>query len=434
MADRLTLDSLVDSYRAYHTPRERWLVGGEYERAVLRGDGRSVGYFDDDGIRWILGELQARLGWKGKREGEHLVELVGEGASITLEPGGQVELSGAPFRRLGDLAAEVRRNHALLHDIVRGHDLHWTAVGLTPYARIDDIAFVPKGRYAIMREFLPQYGDLAHWMMKGTCCVQVNLDYADEEDCARKFHASLDLAPLNVALFANSPLGEGRELGWMSYRGHIWTRVDPRRTGFPAQVRDGYSHRGWVEYLLDAPMMFYVRDGAWRPSGGATFRRWMTDGIDGHFPSAADWALHQTSVFPEVRVKRTIELRSADAVPLGAAIGFCALWAGLLYGALEDTRRLGRAFAEAHTGSREEGFALAAREGLEGRWGGRPLAAWASELTGLARQGLRAIGEDEALLDPVDEIVATGRSPGARLLDAFRADPSPANVLRAAAY
>lgn len=434
MAERLTVDELVDSYRRYHTPRERWLVGGEYERAVVRGDGRAVGYFDDDGIRWILGELNARLGWKVKKEGDNPVELYGEGASITLEPGGQVELSGAPFRKLSDLAAEVRRNHALLYDLARGHDLHWIAPGLTPYARIDDIEFVPKGRYALMRDFLPQYGDLAHWMMKGTCCVQVNLDYADEEDCARKFHAALDLAPLNVALFANSPIGEGRELGWMSYRGHIWTRVDPRRTGFPAQVRDGYSHRGWVEYLLDAPMMFYVVGGQWRPSGGVTFRRWMAEGIDGHFPTPDDWALHQTSVFPEVRVKRTIELRSADAVPLELAIAYNALWAGLLYGALEDTRRLGRAFAGATDGTREAGFASASRHGLEGTWGGRSLAGWAAELTGLARAGLRAIGEDEALLDPLDEVIATGRSPGAKLLDAFRRDPSPQNVLRAAAY
>lgn len=434
MTARLTLDDLVASYHSYAAPRERWLIGGEYERAVVRGDGRAVGYHDPDGIRWILAGLKERLGWKEKREGEFPVELAGEGASITLEPGGQVELSGAPFRRLGDLAAEVRRNRALLHAVTEGHDLVWTACGLTPYARIADIEFVPKGRYAMMRDFLPAYGDLAHWMMKGTCCVQVNLDFSDEADCARKFHAALDLAPLNVATFANSPLGEGREMGWMSYRGHIWTRVDPRRTGFPAQVRDGYTHRGWVEYLLDAPMMFYKPGDTWLPSGGRTFRQWMTEGIEGSFPTAEDWSLHQTSVFPEVRVKRTIEIRSADAVNVDLAIAFCAFWTGLLYGALEDTRALAAAFTGATKVSREAGFAEASRFGLEGSWGGRPLAAWAAEAAKVARAGLRHLGEDASLLDALDAQIATGRSPGARLLDAFRADPSPKNVLAAAAY
>ena len=434
MADRLTPADLLKSYHAHHAPRERWLIGGEYERAVVRGDGRAVGYHDPDGIRWILEQLNRRLGWKEKHEGPHLVELAGEGASITLEPGGQVELSGAPFRRLGDLAAEVRRNRALLYELAEGHDLHWTACGLTPYAKIDEIAFVPKGRYAMMRDFLPAHGDLAHWMMKGTSCVQVNLDFDSEEDCARKFHTSLDLAPLNMALFANSPLAEGRNTGWMSYRGHIWSRVDPRRSGFPTQVRDGYSHQGWVTYLLDTPMMFLERGGAWFPSGGATFRQWMSDGLEGSFPTAADWALHQTSVFPEVRVKRTLEIRSADAVPLDLAVAFCALWAGCLYGALEDTRRLGLAFSAAGGHVREAGFALAAREGLAAEWGGRSLASWGAELSGLARAGLRAIGEDASLLDPLEAQIASGRSPGATLLSAFQQDPSPANVLKAAAY
>ncbi len=434
MTQRLTLDDLVASYHAFAAPRDRWLIGGEYERAVVRGDGRAVAYHDADGIRWILEGLRDRLGWKEKREDGFLVELGGEGASITLEPGGQVELSGAPFARLADLDAEVRKNRDALHAVTAGHDLHWTSCGLTPFAKIAEIPFVPKGRYAIMQEFLPQYGDLAHWMMKGTCCVQVNLDYDSEADCAEKFHATIDLAPLNVAMFANSPLGEGRETGWMSYRGHIWTRVDPRRTGFPAQVRDGYTHRGWVEYLLDAPMMFFKPGDTWLPSGGRTFRQWMTEGIDGHFPTMDHWLLHQTSVFPEVRVKRTIEIRSADAVSLELAVAFCAFWTGLLYGALAETRALGQRFREATTLSREDGFAEAARHGLEGRWGDRALAAWATEAVALAHKGLRAIGEDEALLDPLAAQVATGRSPGAALLDAFRADPSPANVLKVAAY
>ncbi len=435
MSARLTEADLVASYDAYHSPRARWLVGGEYERAMVYGDGRAVGYHDEHGIHWLLDRLQARLGWKAKHEGPWPVELRGEGASITLEPGGQVELSGAPFRRLGDLAAEVRRNREALYACVEGLDQHWIACGLHPYAKIDEIPFVPKGRYAVMRDFLPRYGDLAHWMMKGTCCVQANFDYESEADCAEKFHVSLDLAPLNVALFANSPLAEGKETRWMSYRGHIWTRVDPRRTGFPPGVRDGYTHAGWIAYLLDCPMMFYMRDGQWAHAEGRTFRDWMDHGIDGCFPNADDWALHQTSVFPEVRVKRTIEIRSADAVPIDLAIAFCALWTGLLYGALADARTLATSFREAGGNVPVElRFAAAARNGLEGDYGGRRYAHWAADLCAVARRGLVTLGEDASLLDPLDALVATGRSPAARLLDAFRADPSPRNVLAAAAY
>lgn len=435
MTDSVNPAQLLQTYESYAAPRERWLVGGEYERAVVRADGRSVGYHDPDGIRWLLGELNARLGWKEKREGEFPIELAGEGASITLEPGGQVELSGAPFRKLSQLAAEVRRNRALLYDISAGHDLHWTACGLTPFANINEIEFVPKGRYRIMRDFLPQYGDLAHWMMKGTCCVQANFDYADEADCAKKFRVAMNLAPLNVALFANSPLAEGKETGWMSYRGHIWTRVDPRRTGFPANVRERYSHAGWIDYLLDAPMMFYKRDQNWLPSGGRTFRTWMAEGIEGRFPTADDWALHQTSVFPEVRVKRTIEIRSADAVPVEESIGFCALWTGILYGELDAADRLASEFAQATGLPVEAGFAHAARAGLAGEHGaGRSLTDWSRELLAVARAGLETIGEDSALLDPIDAIVASGRSPAMRILDAFHHDPSPANVLVACRY
>lgn len=435
MHDRLRFADLVGSYHGYACPPERWLVGGEYERAFVYGDGRAVGYHDERGIRWLLDHLRGRLGWKEKREGDYPVELRGEGASITLEPGGQVELSGAPFARLSALAAEVRRNRDALYAAAEGLDQHWIACGLTPFARIDEIPFVPKGRYAVMQAYLPRHGDLAHWMMKGTCCVQANFDFADEADCAAKFHAALDLAPLNVAMFANSPLAEGQETGWMSYRGHVWTRVDPRRTGFPPLVRDHYSHEGWVDYLLDCPMMFYQRAGQWAHAEGRTFRAWMDEGIDGVFPTADDWALHQTSVFPEVRVKRTIEIRSADAVPVELSIAFCALWTGLLYGALPEAANFARHFQRAGGELPPEfRFADAARSGLEGSYGGRTYASWATELAQIARKGLLVRGEDASLLDPLDALLAGGRSPGAALLDAFRADPSPRNVLRAAAY
>ncbi len=429
----LSRTELLDSYESYGCPPERWLVGGEYERAVVRGDGSPVGYHEADGIRYIVEQIAAREHGKIKREGEFPVEVQYAGASITLEPGGQVELSGAPFRRLGDLAAEVRHNRDVLHALSEGHDHHWIAAGLTPYPKIEEIQFVPKGRYAVMREYLPQQGKLAHWMMKGTCSVQANFDYADEADCARKFRAAMLLGPLTTAIFANSPVAEGRATGFQSYRGMVWTQTDPARTGFPDAVREGYTHARWIDYLLDTPMMFYMRHGAWAPAHGATFRTWMEQGLDGVYPTADDWALHQTSVFPEVRVKRTIEIRGADAVDVELAVAFCAFWTGLLYGALDGTLAVAEAFA-ATGGTPMERHLAGARDGMDARFGAHTGADWARQLGTLATQGLQAIGEDVTLLDPLLARMASGRSPARDVMEAWEKDPSPGNILKVLAY
>ncbi len=433
MPTTITYADLVRTYESYGAPRERWLVGGEYERAVVRADGRAVDYHDPDGIKWILEQLAARESAEVVAEGGWPIALTYAGASITLEPGGQVELSGAPFRRLADLAAEVRRNRDQLVALSAGKDHRWIAAGLTPYARIDDIRYVPKGRYAVMREYLPKVGPLAEWMMKGTCSVQANFDFLDEADCARKFAVAAGLGPLTTALFANSPIAEGRETGWRSWRGHVWTLTDPARTGFPAAVREGYSHARWVDYLLDTPMMFFKLDGRWTPAEGRTFRDWMERGHDGRYPTEADWSLHQTSVFPEVRVKRTIELRGADAVSLPLSITFCALWTGLLYGALDDALALTARFS-ATPGSPAEQHAAGAKDGLSARLGAHTAADWAREVVGVARRGLAALGEDVSLLDPLEERAASGRAPAEDVIEAWAADPSPANILRVLAY
>lgn len=435
MSDRLTSSALLDTFRGYGTPRARWRVGGEFERALVRPDGGAVRYFDEDGIRWVVERYAEATGWKVKREGDNPIELRApdEIGNLSLEPGGQVELSGSPHTRLSALAEEVRADRALLHKIVAGKDSRWISCGLTPYARIADIPFVPKGRYAVMQEYLPAHGPLAHWMMKGTCSVQANFDYADEEDCARKFRVALDLAPLNTAIFANSPLSEGKPTGYASYRAHIWTRTDPDRTGFPPAVRAGYSHDRWVDYLLDTPMMFYLREGRWTPANGTTFRTWMERGIDGAYPGPEDWILHQTSVFPEVRVKRVIEIRGADAVDVDLAIAFCALWTGLLYGALDQAEDVARRFA-ATFGAPEEKHDAAALGGMDATFGRGTGAEWARSLVEVARHGLQAIGEQDALLDPLAARVESGRSPFRDVLDAYDRDPSPASVLAAVAY
>lgn len=435
LPDRLDRDALLADFRTYGRPRPDWLVGGEFERALVRPDGRPVGYFEPDGIAWVLAEMARRGAWDVEYEGDHPIALWKNGGSITLEPGGQVELSGAPHRTLSALAAEMMGNRSEMLSLVEGKDLVWIACGLSPITSMDAIPWVPKGRYEIMRQYLPHFGDMAHFMMKGTCSVQVNLDYSDEADCARKVRASAGLAPLTTALFANSPLYQNQLTGYKSYRAHIWTRTDPARTGFPRSLREGYSHEGWVDYLLAAPMMFYKYGGRWIPAEGRPFRDYLEHGHEGHFPDANEWLLHQTSVFPEVRVKRTIEIRGADCVDHRLAVAFCALFTGLLYckTALAEVLDL-VAELERH-GDPADRLAAAAVGGLEGQVGGRPLSDWARDLGGIARRGLEScLPADLPLLDPLLANIDAGRCPADDLIDAWMTNRDPVSVIDAVRY
>ena len=440
--DRLTRRDLIDGYRRHEKTADRWMVGGEFERALLNERGIPVPYFGERGISWFLGEFMRRHGWKAKYEAGNCIELKGEPLApapahpfLTLEPGSQVELSGAPYTRLADLAAEIRLNRAQIMEIVEGTGGTWTSCGLTPWAKIADIPFVPKGRYEVMQVYLPAQGPRAHWMMKGTCAVQVTCDFGDEADCARKFHLITDLAPLTVAMFANSPVAEGAPSGWMSTRAWVWTQTDNARTGFP--LHRSFSYEGWVDWLLDSPMMFYMRGGRWTPAHGRTFRAWMADGIDGQFPGPADWELHQTSVFPEARVKNAIEIRSADAVSAPLSIAFCAYWKGLLYArpaldaarAVADRLTAGGTHAGRHLEAARSGLAARFGEGAGPGVGIVSAAELARELVDLAREGLRSLGEPTDLLDPLAEQVASGRSPAHAFLEAWERDSSPANIL-----
>ena len=436
MDSRLNQADLLLLAHSFEKGPERWRVGGEFERAFLQADGSPLPFFGERGVQWFLQTYMEKYGWKPKYEGDNLIELKGPPRAptpaspfLTLEPGAQVELSGGAYLRLRDLAEELREDRLHTMEILQDTGITPTACGLTPYAKIDDILFVPKGRYAVMQRYLPSRGPRAHWMMKGTCAVQASFDFADEADCSRKFHLVTDLAPLTVAMFANSPIAEGKVTGWMSTRAWVWTQTDSARTGFPAAVQKGYTHAGWIDYLLDSPMMFYMRDGQWMPANGRSFRSWMHEGIDGLYPTRADWELHQTSVFPECRVKNTLEIRSADAVNSDLAIAFCAYWKGLLYSraALDGARMVADRLKTA--GTPEDRHLEAARHGLSAIFGGFEASVMARDLVTLARLGLREQGEELELLRPLEELVATERSPAAALLSAWLRDPSPANIL-----
>jgi glutamate--cysteine ligase len=432
---RLNREKLIHSFESYGSPRPGWLIGGEFERAVVHKDGSPVTYDEPRGIRWILEQLAALQGWDIQREEGRPIALWKDGASITLEPGGQVELSGAPHQTLTALNDEMCSNRDALLQLAEGEDLHWIACGLTPIAGIEDIRWMPKSRYDVMRAYLPSRGELAEYMMKATCSVQCNYDYRDEKDCARKVRLCAGLAPLTTAMFSNSPLYKNRPTGFKSYRGHIWSRTDPERCGFPAAIRSDWSIEAWVDYLLEVPMMFFHRDGLYLPAKGRSFRSFMEDGIDGHFAQLEDWDLHQTSVFPEVRVKRTIEVRGADCVNTDLALAFCALFTGLLYCDIALDEGLDLVAEIERHGTHGQRLALAAEGGMAGAFGGRRIADWASDLGEIAERGLtNCLPGDLDKLQPLLQQIEDGRSPADDLLDAWSKDPSPESVLRAVAY
>jgi len=432
--DRIDHNWIMTQWAEYGAPKSEWRIGGEYERSIVRPDGKPIRYDEPFGIRWFLVQFAKRWGWKPKMEGKNIIALTKDGASITLEPGGQFELSGAPHFDLDDLSKEFELNREQVKSLANEAKFIPITCGLTPIATIESIGWMPKGRYEIMREYLPQKGDLALFMMKGTTSVQCNYDFMDEEDCAKKVKLCASIAPLTTALFANSPLYRNRPTQFMSFRGHIWTRTDAARTGFPPGLRNDFSYERWIDYLLNVPMMFIKRD-RWIPANGVSFREFINSGIEGHFPNAEDWELHMTSVFPEVRIKKTIEVRGADCVSHDLAVGFCALFTGLLYD--DDALDKGLALAEEFSAykDRDTRFHLACKEGLRATIGHQTMAKWAQSLCEIAKGGLLAWQPQNVdLLSPVSLQADKGISPAEELMAAWVKDPRPEALISHLAY
>ncbi len=418
----MTRDGLIQAYETYGKPDEQWRVGAEFERHLLGPDGMPLPYYGEPGVRWLMMRFVDR-GWEPDMEGDHPIALSKEGARITLEPGAQFELSGAPWDDVSGVDTELARFNAEVDELLAGTGYRQVALGYTPFAAIPDISWVPKGRYSVMRDHLIKTGKLAHHMMKGTCATQASYDFRDEADCARKVRLATRLGPLTTALFANSPIAEGKPTGWASFRGHIWTQTDPRRTGFPEAATD-FTYEKWVDYLIDVPMMFIKRDGTYKWANGRTFRDWMLDHDDP--PDEHDWDLHLTSVFPEVRIKQTIEVRGADCVPRPLAMAFTALFEGLFYcgQARDEADALSDRFVAA--GDKDERFDIACRHGLKGEIGGQSVTRWAEELLDIAGASLdRCRPGDRKWLAPLVTLVERGETPADEVLRAFEEDPTP---------
>jgi glutamate--cysteine ligase len=396
-------------------PREAWRIGTEHEKfAFRRSDLTPPPHDSPDGIRALLEGHVAR-GWEPTLDNGNVIGLKQGSANISLEPGGQFELSGAPLATLHETKTELDAHLAEAKAVGEALGLGFLPHGFHPLARREDMPWMPKSRYAIMRRYMPKKGNLGLDMMLRTCTVQVNLDVLDEADMVEKFRVSLALQPIAVALFANSPFTEGRPNGFRSARANTWTDTDPDRCGIPPVVfEQGFGFERYVEWVLDVPMYFVYRNGRYIDVAGRSFRDFIAgrlrDETEGAVATIGDFADHLTTVFTEVRMKRYLEMRGADSGPPEMLMALPALWVGLLYdkGAQSEAAALIRDHAcqEWQTLHRD-----VPRHGLATPFCDGTALSLAREMVAIAKRGLvaRGLGE-ESYLAPLEEIAATGRS------------------------
>ena len=326
---------LVDYIASGEKPRAAWRIGTEHEKFGFRLDDLMPPTFEGErGIEALLTGL-TRFGWVPVQEDGHTIALLKDGASVTLEPAGQLELSGAMLENIHQTCSEVGSHLLEVKTVADELRLGFLGMGFQPKWRREQMPWMPKGRYQIMKNYMPRVGGLGLDMMTRTCTVQVNLDFASEADMVKKFRVSLALQPIATALFADSPFTEGKPNGYLSYRSHIWTDTDPDRTGMLDFVfEDGFGYERYVDYLLDVPMYFSYRDGRYVDASGQSFRDFMAGrlpALPGALPTMTDWSDHMTTAFPEVRMKKFLEMRGADGGPWGRLCALPAFWVGLLY-------------------------------------------------------------------------------------------------------
>ena len=328
-------DDLVRHLSRGCKPKSDWRIGTEHEKFVYDCKTRKpIAYDGTPGIRQLL-EGMKRFGWQPVQEGDNIIGLTQNGASLSLEPGGQFELSGAPLKTIHDTCAEVDTHLVQVREVASEMGIGMLGLGFAPSWTMAQTHVMPKGRYKIMREYMPKVGGYGLDMMFRTCTVQVNLDFESEADMVKKFRVGLALQPVTTALLANSPFREGRPSGFLSYRSQVWTDVDNARSGMlPFVFEDGMSFERYVDYALDVPMYFVYRDGKYHDVSGKSFRDFLERKIPevAQFePSMSDWADHLTTIFPEVRLKQFLEMRGADGGIWRRICGMPALWVGILY-------------------------------------------------------------------------------------------------------
>jgi glutamate--cysteine ligase len=428
-----TRDELVAWLEHGVKPKSEFRIGTEHEKFPFRVDGHDpVPYASKRSIRALLEGMRLLLGWEPIMEGEDIIGLtsVTGTAAITLEPGGQFELSGAPVETVHETSSEVHAHLAQLAEVARPLGLGFLGLGMTPKWSRSEIPMMPKGRYRIMSAYMPKVGQLGLDMMYRTCTVQTNLDFSSEADMVKKLRVGLALQPIATALFANSPFTEGRLNGCLSYRSEIWRHTDPDRTGMlPWAFEPGMGFERWVDYALDVPMYFIKRGDRYLDVAGQSFRALMEGKLPllpGERATISDWANHLTTIFPEVRLKRYLEMRGADAGPRRRITSLPAFWVGLVYDdvSLEAAWGLVNDWtAEERQKLRDDVPKLALRAQIRGRRA-RDVARVCLDLAhqGLARRARLDIGgrDEQRHLETLDEIVARGLTPAEDLIEKFK--------------
>ncbi|PTQ62876.1 glutamate--cysteine ligase [Sphingomonas sp. PP-CE-3G-477] len=423
-------DQLIASFAGGEKPKDAWRIGTEHEKFVYaNGDHHAPSYDEPSGIRALLGELE-QYGWKPVMEGGNAIAMSGPDGSISLEPAGQFELSGAPLDSLHETCAETGRHLEQVKAAGEKLGIGFLGLGMWPDKTRAELPTMPKGRYAIMLRHMPRVGSMGLDMMLRTCTIQVNLDYASEADMVKKFRVGLALQPLATALFANSPFTEGKPNGMLSYRSHIWSDTDPHRTGMlPFVFEDGFGYERYAEYALDVPMYFVYREGKYIDAAGLSFRDFLKGELSvlpGEKPTLDDWTDHLSTAFPEVRLKTFLEMRGADGGPWNRICALPALWVGLLYdqGALDAAWDLVKDWTIDERQSLRDAVP---KLGLNAPIaGGRKLRDIAGQVLDIAGAGLSArarfnrAGDNETgFLDPLREIVRSGKVPAEVLLERY---------------
>jgi glutamate--cysteine ligase len=424
----LTFEDLVAWFDEGSKPKDQWRVGAEHEKFVFHLGTHAPVPYEPNGIKALLDGL-TRFGWEPVLEAGNVIALERGKANVSLEPGGQFELSGAPLETIHDICEETGGHLQEVKIVADELGLGFLGLGFTPVWRRDQVPVMPKGRYKIMREYMPKVGGLGLDMMFRTCTVQANLDFGSEADMVAKFRTSLALQPICTALFANSPFIEGKPSGFVSARANVWTDTDADRTGMLDFVfQDGFGFETYAEYALNVPMYFAKRGDRYLDLSGRSFRDFM-DGklteLPGEKPTMKDWADHTTTIFPEVRLKQYLEMRGADSGPWSRLCALPALWMGIFY----DSAALAAAWDLCKTWKIEDHERLradVARVGLKAEIAGRTVQDVAKDMLAIAREGLKrrnrlsgGMVDETNYLSQLDEIADSGITQAERLLELY---------------
>jgi len=416
-------------------PKSDWKIGTEHEKFGYCKDSLlPIPYEGERSVRAVLEGLQQKHGWNPVFEGENIVGLEKDGANVSLEPGGQLELSGAPLDTIHQTCDEVNIHLKEVKDIADAVGVGFIGLGAVPIWTHEQMPLMPKGRYKLMNDYMQKVGTMGRDMMRRTCTVQVNLDFASEADMVKKMRAAIALQPVATALFANSPFFEGKPNGHKSWRSRVWRDLDAARTGMvPFVFEEGFGFERWVEYALDVPMYFVYRDGKYINALGQSFRDFLKGelpALPGETPTLSDWADHLTTLFPEARIKKYMEMRGADGGPWRRLCALPAFWVGLMYdeSALDAALDLTKGW---DVETREALRVASSEHGLHAETHGVKMYDLAREVVKISEAGLKARGREGAggmipdethFLSALQESLESGEVPADELLRRYKSD------------